>query len=109
MHGTTLDWRAIIANNRLMISSADEAKAKNVFPNRLSWIKGEPKIGVVVVFRSDPDFALGKASFEYITAAKREGRIDAGYVLLLENLSSLGDCFRLVRDITRPSASDCQY
>jgi hypothetical protein len=78
-----MDWKSIIDNGGLIICSAQEAKAKGVYPNRLGWLKEDPKIGAAIVFQSETDFALGKASLEYLATAKAEGRLKEAFVLLV--------------------------
>jgi hypothetical protein len=78
-----INWKAIIDNDGLIICSAQEAQAKGVYPNRLGWLKKDPKIGAVIVFQSETDFALGKASLDYIAKPKAEGRLKEAFVLLL--------------------------
>jgi hypothetical protein len=78
-----MDWETIINDGELIICSEQEAKAKGVYPNRLGWLKENPRIGVAIVFQSETDFAFGKASLDYITKAKAEGRLDEAFMLLL--------------------------
>jgi hypothetical protein len=78
-----MDWKSIIDNDELNICSAQEAQAKGVYPNRLGWLKKDPKIGAVIVFQSETDFALGKASLDYVAKPKAEGRLKEAFVLLL--------------------------
>jgi hypothetical protein len=80
---TIMDWKSIIDNGGLIICSAQEAKAKGVYPNRLGWLKENPKIGAVIVFQSETDFALGKASLEYLAKAKAEKGLKEAFILLL--------------------------
>ena len=54
-----------------------------MYPNRLGWLQDNPRIGALIVFQSESDFALGKSGFDHILKAKAEGRIDEGHVLLL--------------------------
>jgi hypothetical protein len=78
-----MDWETIINDGELNICSAQEAQAKGVYPNRLGWLKKDPKIGVVIVYQSETDFALGKASLDYVAKPKAEGRLKEAFVLLL--------------------------
>jgi hypothetical protein len=80
MAKTIMDWKSIIDNGGLSICSAQEAKAKDVYPNRLGWLKEDPKIGAAIVFQSETDFALGKAILEYLVKAKG---LKEAFVLLL--------------------------
>jgi hypothetical protein len=76
-----INWQQIVhADNNLIMT-----QPKAVFPNRLGWVKDNPKIGAVIAFQSQTDFALGKFGFDYIVAAKKTGQLDAAYVLLLRN------------------------
>jgi hypothetical protein len=104
-----MDWKSIIDNDGLIICSVQEAKAKGVYPNRLAWLKENPKIGAVIVFQSETDFAFGKASLEYITKAKAEERLEKGYVILVRgsmngrlefvNAATIEEVEALVRNI----------
>jgi hypothetical protein len=78
-----MDWKKIIDSGGLICCSTQEAQAKGVYPNRLGWLKENPKIGAIVVFQSDTDFALGKAGLEYVTKAKAEKRLKEAFVLLV--------------------------
>jgi hypothetical protein len=78
-----MDWKIIINNGGIIICSAQQAKAKGVYPNRLGWLKENPKIGEAIVYQSETDFALGQASLEYLVKAKAGGRLDEAFVLLL--------------------------
>jgi hypothetical protein len=78
-----MDWKSIIDNGGIAICSAEEAQAKGVYPNRLGWLKEDPKIGAVIVFQSETDFAFGKNSLEYVTKAKVEKRLKEAYVVLV--------------------------
>jgi hypothetical protein len=79
-----LDWPTIIATGKLIECSILEAQTKGIYPNRLAWIKDQLKVGIVVVYRGDTDFAFGKASRDYLNAAKQEGRITEAYIVLLD-------------------------
>jgi hypothetical protein len=76
-------WKDAVENGKLKLSPTQVAQAKSIYPNLLAWIEGQPRIGAIVVFQSDSDFALGKAGLDYVTRAKAEGRLDDAYVLLL--------------------------
>jgi len=78
-----MEWKKIIDEGELRLCSGEEARAKKVYPNRLAWLAKQPKIGVVVVFQSETDFALGRAGLYYIVNAVRQQRIEKGFVLLL--------------------------
>jgi|SRR6266540_398487 hypothetical protein len=105
-----MDWKIIIDNDELIICSAQEAQAKGVYPNRLGWWKKDPKIGAVIVFQSETDFALGKASLDYVTKPKAEGRLKEAFVLLLRggingqnefvNAATIEEVKALLRNIT---------
>jgi hypothetical protein len=73
-----LEWQSIINEGGLI-----STRPKPVYPNHLGWLKDNPRIGVIKVFQSDTDFALGKIGFDGIVRAKAAGNIDEGYVLLL--------------------------
>jgi hypothetical protein len=77
-----INWQQIVHADKLIMK-----QPKAVFPNRLGWVKDNPKIGAVIVFQSQTDFALGKFGFDYIVNAKKAGQLDAAYVLLLRNES----------------------
>jgi hypothetical protein len=76
-------WKEAAANGKLKVSPTQAAQAKGVYPNSLAWIDGCPRVGAIVAFQSDSDFALGKAGLDYVTQAKAEGRLDEAWVLLL--------------------------
>ena len=73
----------LVESGKLEISPTQAAQAKGIYPNALAWVDGNPRIGAIVVFQSDNDFALGKAGLDYLTRAKAEGRLDEGQVSLL--------------------------
>ena len=76
-------WKDAVANGTLKL-----APAKNVHPNQLGWIDGNPRIGAVVVFQSESDFALSKSGLEYVTNAKAEGRLDEAHVVFVRKLGN---------------------
>jgi hypothetical protein len=78
-----MDWKKIIDSGGIITCSTQEAQAKGVYPNRLAWTKDNTKIGAVVVFQSDTDFALGKAGLEYLAKAKAKKRLEKAYVILV--------------------------
>jgi hypothetical protein len=86
-------WKDAIANGTLKIIPTTLAQSKGIYPNTIAHIDGHPRVGAVVVFQSDADFALGKAGLDYVTAAKAEGRLDEGWVLLLRRK---GNAFEFV-------------
>ena len=74
-----MDWNELIERGELKIGSVEEAQQKNVFPNRLAWLKS--KLAALVVYRD----ALGKPygyevrenGLNYIKAAQEEGHSKA--------------------------------
>jgi hypothetical protein len=81
-------WKEAIESGSLKISPTHVAQAKNIYPNALAWVDGHPRVGAIVVFQSESDFALGKAGLDYVTQAKAEGRLDEAYVVLLRKLGN---------------------
>ena len=73
-----MDWQSIINDGNITMVGP-----KGIYPNRLAWLKDNPRIGAVVVFQSQTDFALGKAGLDHIIKAKATGHLDEAYVLLL--------------------------
>jgi hypothetical protein len=67
-------WKIAIENGLLKLSTTQVAQAKSIYPNLLAWIDGRPRVGAIVAFQSETDFALGKAGLDYVTCAKAEGR-----------------------------------
>src|SRR5262249_4142970 len=76
-------WAEAIANGKLKLCTTSVAQAKGIYPNLLAWIDGHPRIGAIVAFQSETDFALGKAGLDHVTASKAEGRLDEAWVLVL--------------------------
>ncbi len=56
-----MKWKEAVANGKLKV-----AQPKGIYPNLLAWIDGNPRVGAVVVFQSESDFALGKAGLDYV-------------------------------------------
>jgi hypothetical protein len=81
-------WKDAIANGTLKITPTSVAQANGIYPNTLAVIDGHPKVGAIVVFQSDTDFALGKAGLDYMTLAKAEGRLDEAWVLFLRKVGN---------------------
>jgi hypothetical protein len=82
----SMDWNQLIKNGDLVICSTTEAQAKHVYPNRFGWMKDDPsKLGALVVFQSmrGSDFAIGRNGLDYLANAKKEGRIEDGFVVLV--------------------------
>ena len=60
-----MKWKEAVANGKLKV-----AQPKGIYPNLLAWIDGNPRVGAVVVFQSESDFALGKAGLDYVTCVR---------------------------------------
>jgi hypothetical protein len=73
-----VDWqRAIDTSNIVYV------QPKDAYPNRFGWLKDNPRIGAVICFQSQTDFALGEKCLNYIIEKKGEKHLDEAYVVLL--------------------------
>jgi hypothetical protein len=79
----TMDWNDIVNKGHLRICKSADAHQLGVFPNYFGWLDSNTKIGAAVVFQSENDFALGKASLERLAGAKAEGRVVEAHVVFL--------------------------
>jgi hypothetical protein len=77
-----INWQQTIHSNNLVMT-----QPKTVFPNRFGWPKGQERVGAVIAFQSQTDFALGKIGLDHMIAAKKAGELDEAFVLLLRNES----------------------
>ena len=68
------DWRAF---------AADRTRELGIHPNQV-WHHGKTRCGALVVMKSRnyEEFALSKAGLDYLVAAHKERRINAGHVVL---------------------------
>src|SRR5262245_8460952 len=73
-----IDWKRIIDDGNLVIK-----KPSGIFPNAFGWPKDNPRIGAAIVYQSQTDFALGKATLDHALKAKANGRLDEAYVLFV--------------------------
>ncbi|HEX3339692.1 MAG TPA: hypothetical protein VHT68_11030 [Pseudolabrys sp.] len=97
-----MDWKKLIENGELEICSTTQAKAREVYPNRIGWLKQDPQVGALVVYQSETDFAIGRAGIDYITNALQQDRIKEGFVVLLRG----GDQPKFVAAAT-PAEIEC--
>jgi hypothetical protein len=61
-----------LESGEFVICDVEEAQEKGVFTNRLDWPKKEPtKLGVLVAYKSQRDFAISQNGMEYIRRPRR--------------------------------------
>ena len=77
------NWSQLIANGQVAFSSIRQAQALKIFPNRLAWVKDNPRLGAIAVFRGETDYAIGVSAVDYLSKAITERRIGEGHFLFL--------------------------
>jgi hypothetical protein len=81
-----LNVKNLFEDGGLKICSEEEARAKGVYPNRVAWPSDDPKVCIILLYKSKKgtDYALSLAAVNRMKAALADGRIREGYVVLVQ-------------------------